>query len=314
MLIFLTILIIFVIGFLVYVEAIQLPYTDLSPYELQRRGKEGDIQASLRAKRHRVAIDIWSLKRVVITLLITIMTVLSIIAYGWIIGFIVATVFGFEYATIARLKFIQKSSSRRYLKMEPVIFRMIIKHTLFFKMIRSSVQDFSTRLGSRQELEYLIDTSEGVLTQDEKKLIVNGLSFGDRKVKEIMIRRPDIDTIKSSEFLGPLTLDDLHKLGHSRLPVIDKDIDHIIGVLHLEGLLALDVKRSVTAEKAMDPQVIFIRQDHSLKQALALFIRHRNHLLIVTNEYKATMGILSLQDVVEALFGGKLDSETDDNV
>jgi len=103
----------------------------------------------------------------------------------------------------------------------------------------------------------------------------------------------------------------LHQKGHSRLPVIDGDIDHVIGILHLQSLLALDIKRSVTAEKAMEPRVYYIRQDQTLQHALAAFLRTHHHLFIVVNEFRETVGLLTLEDVIEALLGRKIIDEFD---
>jgi CBS domain containing-hemolysin-like protein len=111
--------------------------------------------------------------------------------------------------------------------------------------------------------------------------------------------------------LGPLTLNDLHKTGHSRLPVINGDIDHVVGILNLKGLLALDIKRSTTAEKAMDPKVYYIRADQVLQHALAAFLRTKHQLFIVVNEYRETVGLLTLEDAIEALIGRKIVDEFD---
>jgi CBS domain containing-hemolysin-like protein len=150
-----------------------------------------------------------------------------------------------------------------------------------------------------------------LLSSDERKLIVNSLSFGEQLVSSIMTPKSMIDTISKSEFLGPLMLDELHKLGHSRLPVIDGDIDHVVGVLHLKSLLALDLKKSVTAEKAMEPRVFYIKHDQRLQHALAAFLRTHHHLFVVVNEYRETVGLLTLEDTVEALLGRKIIDEFD---
>ncbi|HUC96386.1 MAG TPA: CBS domain-containing protein, partial [Candidatus Saccharimonadales bacterium] len=168
-------------------------------------------------------------------------------------------------------------------------------------------------IASRQELQYLVDASVGVLSSDEKNLIVHSLSFGDQLVSSVMTPRSMIDSIKSSEFLGPLTLDDLHKTGHGKLPVIKNDVDHVIGILNLQSLLALDIKRSTTAEKAMDPKVFYIRQEQSLQHALAAFLRTKHNLFIVVNEFRETVGLLSLEDVIEALLGRKIVDEFDNH-
>jgi CBS domain containing-hemolysin-like protein len=192
--------------------------------------------------------------------------------------------------------------------------RFVERFPTIFKLIGSdsSSDDISSRtLDSREELEHLVSQSTGVLSREEKLIIEGGLSFGSKSVESVMIPRSAIDTINKSEFLGPLTLDDLHKTGHSRIPVIDGDIDHVIGILHLRGLLALDIKRSVTAEKAMEAKVYYIRQNQNLQHALTAFIRTHHHMFIVVNEFRETVGMLTLEDVVEELLGHQIIDEFD---
>jgi CBS domain containing-hemolysin-like protein len=120
-----------------------------------------------------------------------------------------------------------------------------------------------------------------------------------------------IKYIDKKEFLGPLVLNDLHKHGHSRLPVINDDINHVVGILYLKDLLTLDVKKSATAEKIMEPKVYYIRADQTLGHALAAFLKTHHHLFIVVNEYRETVGLLTLEDVIEALIGRKIIDEFD---
>jgi len=151
-----------------------------------------------------------------------------------------------------------------------------------------------------------------LLSADEKHLIANGLGFADKPVSDVMTPRGVIDSISKRELLGPLVLDDLHKTGHSRFPVIDGDIDHVVGMLYIQNLLTVDSgKRSTTAEKTMEPRVFYIRHDQTLGHALAAFLRTHHHLFIVINEFRETVGLLSLEDVIEALLGRKIVDEFD---
>lgn len=78
-------------------------------------------------------------------------------------------------------------------------------------------------------------------------------------------------------------------------------------------MLSLDVKQSVTAEKAMEPKVFYIRSDHTLEHALAAFIKTRHHLFIVINKERETVGLLTLEDVIEALIGRAILDEDDNH-
>lgn len=157
----------------------------------------------------------------------------------------------------------------------------------------------------------MIEESGVVISADEKKLLVNGLGFASKTVEQIMTPRGVVETIAKDELIGPLTLDELHRTGHSRFPVIDGDIDHVVGVLHIKELLTSFDKKSQTAEKAMERKVFYINQDQTLDHALAAFIKTRHHLFVVVNGYRETAGIVSLEDVIEALLGREIVDEFD---
>lgn len=310
---FLFLLTIFVGTMLVIVAGVSPIHSELSLFELTRRSKTGSKTAEKALAREESLGDIESLLRVIGALLLVLFVLLAVVTFGWVIGIIVAVVVALEYGAIARISFVKKWSSAIYGRSEDLLLRFTKKAPLLFTLLRttSRIYEGHSRIDSREELQYLVDESTGVLSTDEKRLITHSLNFGDRLVSSVMTPRSMINSIKKSEFLGPLTLDDLHRTGHSRLPVIHGDIDHVVGILHLKNLLTLDIKRSTTAEKAMDPKVYYVRQDQTLQHALAAFLRTHHHLFIVVNEYRETVGLLALEDVIEALIGRKIIDEFD---
>lgn len=275
----------------------------------------GDKEAEKAMNREELLVDIMSLQRALTALFIVLFALISVVTFGWLFGIILAVIVSLEYGLIASIGFIKNWSQKLYNHFEKDLIRFVRKAPFLFKLLRSvpPLGDGNRPIASRQELQHLVDESAGVLTPDEKNLIVHSLSFGNQSVSSVMTPKSMIDSIKGSEFLGPLTLDDLHKTGHSRLPVIKGDIDHVIGILNLQSLLALDIKRSTTAEKAMEQKVFYIREDQSLQHALAAFLKVKHHLFIVVNEFRETVGLLSLEDVIEALIGRKIIDEFDNH-
>lgn len=299
---------------LILVAAMQPIHSKLSLFELTRRAEGGDDAAQKALDREQRLNDIVSLQRVVVSLLLIITVLLLVVSFDWFIGIIIALFVALEYGAIARIKFIRKIAQRIYAKIDNLLLKFVKKVPVIFKLLSSvsaGEEVDGQHIDSREELQHLVSESGNVLTEEEKTLIVHSLSFSDQLVSSIMTPRSMIDYIKKSEFLGPLTLDDLHKKGRSKLPVIDGDIDHIIGILNIKNLLALDVKRSTTAEKAMDPKVCYIREDQNLQHALAAFLRTKHHLFVVVNEFRETVGLLALEDVIEALLGRKIIDEFD---
>ena len=299
---------------LLVVTAIRPRHSKLNMFELERRSGLGDKNAEVALAREKLLGDVVSLQRVIIAILQVIVVLLSELTFGMFFGILIAFLVALWYGAIARLKPIRKLSHFLYKHSERYIIKFIQKMPYLVKFLRSAPMSSGSHIlhvDSRQELQHLVAESDGVLTPEEKKLIVNSLSFNDQLIRTVMTSRDSIISIDKSEFLGPLTLDDLHKTGHSKLPVVADDIDHIVGILHLEGLLTLDIKRSMTAEKAMEPKVFYIHQDQTLQHALAAFLRTKHLLFIVVNESRQTVGLLVLKDVVEALLGRKIVDEFD---
>ena len=309
----LTILEVAIFGLLMAVAGVVPRAAKVSKFELERRKSNGDQTAELTLRRKTLLVDVLSLQRVLAALLLVVFVALSIVTFGWLIGIIVSVLVALEYGRFARIGMWQRSFQRLYEKHEQSILHFVEKfsHVLrFFRSITPEV-DSPVRLNSREELRHLVDTSGLLLSTDEKKLIVHSLTFDEKLAREIMTPRGVIDSINQKELLGPLVLDDLHKTGHSRFPVVDGDIDHIVGMIHIQDLFTLDSKRSTTAGKAMEPRVFYIREDQTLKHALAAFLRTHHHLFVVVNEFRETVGLLSLEDVIEALIGHKIIDEFD---
>jgi CBS domain containing-hemolysin-like protein len=299
---------------LVLVAGIMPRRTAMSSFELTRRKAEGNREAAEALKREQLLGGVLALQKVKVSLLLVLFVLLSVATFGWLLGIVLSVVVALEYNAVARLGFFRRQSQKIYEKYEGGLLSIINRYPKVIRFIQSAIppQTVDSHLDSKEELEHLVKNAGTILSVDEKKRIINGLAFDTRQVKEIMTPRGMIDSISNKEVLGPLVLDDLHKTGHSRFPVIDGDVDHVVGMLFIQDLLVIDSgRRSGTVEKAMEPRVFYIHEEQSLAHALAAFIRTRHHLFIVINEFRETVGVLSLEDVMEALLGHKIVDEFD---
>ena len=287
----------------------------VSQFELHRRS-HASKQAKLQHRREVLLPDVYGAIAAKSAFLLVAFIALSIVTFGWVLGLFVALAGTLLYPTVANWGPLNRLSQSIYQRYETSILDGVQKLKPFFSVIRAVTiphVEPHHRFDSKEELQRLINQSGDVLSSNEKSVLVHGLSFSDQTVESIMTPKSVVKTINKSEFLGPLVLSEIHALGHSRLPVIDKDIDHVVGILHLNDLLSLGVRQSVTAEKAMEPKVFYIRNDDTLEHALAAFIESRRHLFIVINELRETVGILTLEDVIEALIGRKIVDEDDNH-
>jgi CBS domain containing-hemolysin-like protein len=306
MFVFLLLVSIAVFCLLVVVTAMEPKRIHISHFELHRRAEIGDASAKHMLQKLQHQPDIESILKIKVAFLLVLVSFLIIACFGWIIGPLIVLIVLIEYGAIAQIKFIKHIATGLYNQIEPFLYTCVIRFPSLMRVIKSTDTDQQTHIASRQELEHMITQSHAVLSDDEKKLVVHSLAFSEKTVQTSMTAVNRIMTIKKSEFLGPLTLSELHQTGHSRLPVIGTDINHIVGILHLQNLLALDIKRSVIAEKAMDTHVLYIRTDQTLPEALAVLLHTHEHLLIVINEDRQTVGLITIHDVLKALIGRSL--------
>ena len=277
--------------FAAFCGSVVLRPDELREAELIRRAKHS-TEYKLRLRRSRELANLIVISRLGTWFFLILFNVLSTIWFGWFWGLCISFAAALFYPVFTRIKGLSRLSTNLYEKAEVYLLDAIEKTPYIWRFLRGRIPDVlvgEKAFASREDLADGIAASTSILDTDERLLLVNGLQFRDRKVKEIMTPRSVIQSVKRDEFLGPLVLDELHSLGHSRLPVIDGDLDHIIGVLHLRTLLSLDVKKSESAEKMMEPRVLYIHEDDSLQKALKNYVKQRHHLFIVVNKRRETV-------------------------
>lgn len=149
-----------------------------------------------------------------------------------------------------------------------------------------------------------VGQTQGTLKDDEREIIENMVDFGNTTVIEIMTSRVDIIALSTDDTLGE-ALSLIRKESVSRLPLYEKDLDHILGVVHTKDLLAYldqDLKSTPNWASLARP-ALFIPSTKRLDDLLRDFQAQKNHLAIVVDEYGGTEGIVSLDDVIEEIIG-----------
>jgi len=157
---------------------------------------------------------------------------------------------------------------------------------------------------SLQEIRHLIEmgTAEGIVRPVEQKLAFEALQLGQRTVRQIMKPRIDIDAVDvetpQEELLGVIAM-----AGFSRLPVYEGDLDHIIGFVHLKDVLRQHYLGWKLELRKLVRPALTVPDTMRLDQLLVRFQEQRNQLAIVVDEYGATRGMVTLEDVLEELVG-----------
>lgn len=143
----------------------------------------------------------------------------------------------------------------------------------------------------------------GALSTDQGEMLSNVFTFSDRVAHEIMVPRPKVHGI---DLQAPLEESLAHalKAGHSRYPLFDGDLDHIVGVLHLKDLLPHAMDGTAPSDlRSLAREPLFVPGAMSAQRLLQTFQRRRTHLAIVLDEYGGVDGITTLEDVLEELVG-----------
>jgi CBS domain containing-hemolysin-like protein len=159
---------------------------------------------------------------------------------------------------------------------------------------------------SEQELLTLLHVSEeqGVIEEQEHQMIHGIIEIGDKTVREIMIPRTDIVAV---ERIAPLKeiVKVFKEHRHTRLPVYEEDLDHMVGLIHTKDLLlfyTLSSAREFDIDKILRP-IKFTPEQKKVDELLNEMRTEKVHMVIVVDEYGGTAGLASLEDLLEEIVG-----------
>jgi putative hemolysin len=158
---------------------------------------------------------------------------------------------------------------------------------------------------SAENIEALIaaGTEEGLIQEDDRKLIQSVVAFGDKVVREVMTARPNMVTIQADE-----TLEQLRALvvneQYSRIPVCQSGIDDIIGFVHARDMFEIAESERVTRKirELMRP-IRFVPETKSVHDLMREMQQDGIHMVIVIDEYGNTAGLATMEDLVEVILG-----------
>jgi len=155
-----------------------------------------------------------------------------------------------------------------------------------------------------------VGKDEGVIEEQEKKMIKNIFEFGDTTVKEVMIPRVDIDFAPHDISLTSI-VNMIKKSGHSRIPVYEGTIDNIIGILYVKDILKIyrelfQLKEIFDVKKILR-KAYFVPENKKIDELLDIFQKDRIQIAIVIDEYSGTDGLVTMEDVLEEIVGEIID-------
>lgn len=191
--------------------------------------------------------------------------------------------------------------------LKPLVFVFLKLRGLALKIAGSSEDEPSV---TENELKYIVESieEEGVLEESESEMVRSALDFDEKTAEEILTPRVDvtfISTDDTQEEIKEIILENRY----SRIPIYDGTVDHVVGILHTRDYL-----ESLADGKAPDVRDImappyFVFKSQKLSKILNSFKRTKCHMAIVTDEYGGTLGIVTMEDLLEEIVGDIWDED-----
>ncbi|MCM2265162.1 MAG: hemolysin family protein [Desulfuromonadales bacterium] len=158
---------------------------------------------------------------------------------------------------------------------------------------------------TEEELQEAISSSEeeGLLDESEGDMLQAIFEFGDTIVREIMVARPDMVCCASDAPLDEL-LNLILDSGHSRVPIFEGSVDHIVGVIYAKDLLRYwGARPGELSPAAVMRTPYFVPETKRIEDLLVDFRTRRVHMAIVVDEYGGTSGLITIEDLLEEIVG-----------
>ena len=155
---------------------------------------------------------------------------------------------------------------------------------------------------TKVDLDYLVQTSIDNAKDDEDieeevRIFQNALEFSDTKVRDCMVPRTEIDAVEDSCSIEQLKQRFVES-GHSKIVVYHEDIDHIVGYIHSSEMF----RNPQDWTKNLRP-ITFVPETMLASKMMQIFLAQKKSLGVVVDEFGGTSGLISLEDIVEEIFG-----------
>jgi metal transporter CNNM len=167
---------------------------------------------------------------------------------------------------------------------------------------------------SKNELMKIVEEHEGShksdVDADEERIIKGALSYSNKRVERIMTPRTVVFALPLSTILDSAALDTIKKSGFTRIPVYKDTIDDMVGVLYTKDLI--NIKLNISLSKVYKKEkLLVITKDFGLDKLLNMFIKSKQHIAFVEDQYHGLDGVVTLEDIIEEILRIEIVDETD---
>ncbi len=195
---------------------------------------------------------------------------------------------------------------------KPLIFLLSLFTNLVIRLLsRGMVQEATL---SKEELKTMVDIgrTEGTFFEEESQHIIGAIDFYTKDVRDAL-KTPRIDI---HGLPCDVTFEDARNFvmesSYTRYPVFKDNMDNIIGVFHAKLLLNWSLNPELEIKDFMDTTPLFVAESTSIEKVFKMMLKEKKHMAIVIDEYGGTTGIISHEDIIEAMIGQEIEDETDE--
>lgn len=176
-------------------------------------------------------------------------------------------------------------------------------------------KDNSQPTVTEQELKYIIEESEieGVLEEQESELVKSALDFDETTVYEVLTPRVDVVAIDITENCEKIK-DLFFQEGYSRLPVYNGNIDTIIGVIHNKDFFKAYLDNKNFDINKIIQKTVYVPAKKRISELMQELQKLKSHMAIVTDQYGGTIGVITLEDIIEQLVGDIWDESDEEQI
>ncbi len=312
-----------------YFSAAEMAYSSCNRMRLENAMEDGSKRAALAVKiidRYDNALSAILIGNNLVNIACSSLGSLAVIAiagekYAWVstvIVTILVIVFGETIPKICA----KGSANRRALKdayvirvltiiLMPVIWLVVGFINILTKGLKGEKDDADEE-AAVEELSSIIETAEdeAVLDEDRSELVQAAIDFSDVSAYEVMTARVDVNAIDIEDDMEEI-LAAIEEAQFSRIPVYEGSVDNVIGVLYLNRFLKALTESETPDIRSLLMPTCYVYKTMKLPAVMAELRKAKQHLAVVTDEYGGTLGVVSMEDVLEQLVGDIWD-ETDE--
>lgn len=196
---------------------------------------------------------------------------------------------------------------------KPIVYIFAAISSLVIRILGGNPNESESSI-TEEELKTMVGVSEeeGVLENVEKEMIFNVFEFADQQVKDIMVQRVDIVSI-DEEATYDEVMEVIKNEQFSRIPVYNQTIDNIIGFLNVKDLAMVENARENFNVNKYIREPFYTFEFKKIVELFKEMKKSRNHIAVVLDEYGGTVGIVTIEDLVEEIVGEIEDEYDEEN-